>query len=29
MPKRAIVWFAAAAAIVIAALNGNGPWPPM
>jgi hypothetical protein len=29
MPTRALVWLAAAAALVIAALNGNGPWPPM
>jgi hypothetical protein len=29
MSKRALVWLAAAAALAIAALNGNGPWPPM
>jgi hypothetical protein len=29
MSVRALALLAAVAAVVLAALNGNGPWPPM
>jgi len=29
MSVRALTWLAAVAALVLAAINGGGPWPPM